>query len=808
MNYQLLLPRLSAAFSSTPPLMLRSWLQRQLSRQSFSRLTIAARITVIALTLALPLNLVVVAAFWKFSRQASELQRTDLIYMARTLASAVDAKLGEYITLAEDLARSPALLNGDLKAFEVEARLAGSSSPDTSFFVANLDGEMIASAASLRGGVLAPRDPLILAEQKRAFETHTAVIGDLQELPISQARMATITVPVFKDGQPFRSLSVALNGEAFLHLLNERELPGNWTASIIDGQGRYIASATGGQAGQLAFDGRRKASDQDDSFATFSIEGRQAVKASAHSLVSGWMIDVAIKNPFLQSAVLNYVRWATALTLGLSIASILFASATARGITASLKELQLKASALLSGRAPPIPPAGPPEVSELWQSLTQSVARRDQSEQALRESEEKLRLALDAAELGIWRWIPGKGAGQMEWDSRCRALFGVSHDACITYATWANAIAPEDRMRAEAKVAGALDPGDSHDETICEYRVRHPDGAMHWLSSMGRAFFEPDPGSNSGRRALVMAGAIRDVTDIRSAEAALRESEERFRGIFEHAGTGIAITDMEGRFHACNPAFSTMLGYSEQELRQLALPAVLHPEDRDANLALTAKLATLEIPSFEFVCRYLKKDGHFIWVHKYVSLLSDTAGEPTNILVLVTDITERKRQEEQITLLMREVNHRSKNMLTVVQAVARQTLTASPEDFLDRFGKRVEALATNQDLLVKNAWRGVDLHDLVRSQLAHFEDLIGTRIKLEGPPVFISAPAAQAIGMALHELATNAGKYGALSQADGRVGISWSIQWPERGHETFMMSWHEQCSHQITAPPNEASARP
>ena len=149
---------------------------------------------------------------------------------------------------------------------------------------------------------------------------------------------------------------------------------------------------------------------------------------------------------------------------------------------------------------------------------------------------------------------------------------------------------------------------------------------------------------------------------------------------------------------------------------------------------------------------------------------------------------------------MREVNHRSKNMLALVQAVARQTLAANPQDFLDRFGRRVEALAASQDLLVRNAWKGVDLEDLVRSQLAPFEDLIGTRIDLQGAPLFVSASAAQAIGMAVHELATNAGKYGALSGAKGRVEIVWSVEREDPDGEVFIMSWREQSAHPIAPP--------
>ncbi len=176
--------------------------------------------------------------------------------------------------------------------------------------------------------------------------------------------------------------------------------------------------------------------------------------------------------------------------------------------------------------------------------------------------------------------------------------------------------------------------------------------------------------------------------------------------------------------------------------------------------------------------------------------------EETNakLIAAQVDIDERKRHEEQITLLLREINHRSKNMLSVVQAIARQTAAASPDDFIDRFAERIEALAASQDLLVKNDWRGVDLQELARSQLGHFQDLVDKRIELRGPPLLISASAAQAIGMALHELATNAGKYGALSDGCGRVEVVWRLERGKDG-ETFVISWRERGGPPVTAPP-------
>jgi PAS domain S-box-containing protein len=284
------------------------------------------------------------------------------------------------------------------------------------------------------------------------------------------------------------------------------------------------------------------------------------------------------------------------------------------------------------------------------------------------------------------------------------------------------------------------------------------------------------------------------------AEEAARESEARFRRVFKHAASGIAIKDLEGRFQACNPAYASMLGYTEDELCAFACEDLMHPDDRASNLAAQKRLIACEIPSFESVTRYFKKGGGILWAQRQVSLLQDDAGRPAGIIVLLTDMTGHKRHEEQISLLMGEVNHRAKNMLTVVQSIARQTVATKPEDFIERFGERIGALAANHDLLVKNGWRGVDLGELVCSQLAHFKDLIGTRIDLKGPQVMLAAPAAQTIGMALHELATNAGKYGALSNGAGRVEIGWGLDCTEASQEIFTMSWHESGGPSVTAP--------
>ena len=155
------------------------------------------------------------------------------------------------------------------------------------------------------------------------------------------------------------------------------------------------------------------------------------------------------------------------------------------------------------------------------------------------------------------------------------------------------------------------------------------------------------------------------------------------------------------------------------------------------------------------------------------------------------DITERKRAEERDRILTAEVNHRAKNLLAVVQAVALQTASEDdPKEFAQNFNDRLAGLAASQDLLVQSHWRGVDTGELVRSQLSHFAGLIGQRILLNGPPAQLKASAAQTLGMAIHELATNASKYGALSSATGTIQVSWGIE-DQNQQPRFLMQWVE-----------------
>ena len=236
---------------------------------------------------------------------------------------------------------------------------------------------------------------------------------------------------------------------------------------------------------------------------------------------------------------------------------------------------------------------------------------------------------------------------------------------------------------------------------------------------------------------------------------------------------------------------------NEAPIEELLNP--VHPDDVERLwAAIAASLDPVDPQRSATAFRLRRRNGEVRWVETLGLAYFEGAGRerrPVSMVGTAQDITERKEREEREHLLMREINHRAKNMLSVVDAIAHQTATRTPEVFVERFSERIQSLSANQDLLIRSEWHGVEIEDLVRAQLAPFADLIGSRIVMRGPKSRLNAAAAQAIGLALHELTTNAGKYGALSKDTGLLHIDW---WTEA--ETFKMNWTEHDGPAVSPP--------
>ncbi len=178
------------------------------------------------------------------------------------------------------------------------------------------------------------------------------------------------------------------------------------------------------------------------------------------------------------------------------------------------------------------------------------------------------------------------------------------------------------------------------------------------------------------------------------------------------------------------------------------------------------------------------------------------AGEITGAISVWHDVTEHKRKDEQATILLRELSHRSKNLLSVIESILRQSAkgSGSKEDFVARFSERLHALANAHDLLARNNSLSVSMTDLIFSQVGHHWEPGQRRIAMSGLGVRLKPDAAQVIGMALHELSTNAAKYGALSNQTGRVSISWKIDLEDDDEPAFELKWIERGGPPVVLP--------
>jgi PAS domain S-box-containing protein len=293
-----------------------------------------------------------------------------------------------------------------------------------------------------------------------------------------------------------------------------------------------------------------------------------------------------------------------------------------------------------------------------------------------------------------------------------------------------------------------------------------------------------------------VTGAINLLVDVDSHQ----ENEiqaARLAAIVESSDDAIISKDLTGRITSWNRGATRIFGYGADEMIGASILRLIPPELRHEEVEILAKLGRGErIDHFETV--RVGKDGRRIDLSVTVSPLHNKAGKVVGASKVARDITERKQAAALQRLLFEELNHRVKNTLATIQAIANQSLrrSASPSDFVTSFGGRIHALARAHDLLVRSELKGSDIADVIREQV-----LLGPstdpRISYGGPSVTLDLRAGVHVALVLHELATNARKYGALSIPGGRLTIEW---WVEATGPELLISWREEGVPHVSAP--------
>lgn len=286
--------------------------------------------------------------------------------------------------------------------------------------------------------------------------------------------------------------------------------------------------------------------------------------------------------------------------------------------------------------------------------------------------------------------------------------------------------------------------------------------------------------------------------DVQHAEEESRRND-LLAAIVESSSDAIVSKDLSGIVTSWNRGAQLVFGYSAEEM--IGRPILtLIPEDRHSEeTEILERIRRGEkVEHFETIRR--RKNGELIHVSLTISPIRGAGGRIVGASKIARDITERVRAEQTQRLLMREVNHRSKNLLAVIEAMVRKTASSTPpHELVARVSQRLQALSAIQNLLVYGDWRGVDLRTLITTQAAPYTE--GRVLELEGPQLLLLPAAAQALGLAFHELASNAARHGSLSQSQGAVKVQWALT-NGKGEPELSLSWTETHGPQVATPAN------
>jgi PAS domain S-box-containing protein len=350
-------------------------------------------------------------------------------------------------------------------------------------------------------------------------------------------------------------------------------------------------------------------------------------------------------------------------------------------------------------------------------------------------------------------------------NERFRAIVGRGPEQIAADPIW-HFVPDPDRIEVELLFRRLLADGTSIER---EVQITRAEGGDRWIG-IHAAGLRGFGGDRAGATVVVF-----DVTQRRELERTLIDSESALRRVVEGAPFPMMVHAEDGEVIHLSAAWLRLTGYLASEIATVAAWTKLaHGAAPQTARADIERLFELDEPVEEGEYTIRVADGRsLVWAFRSAPIGRDGRGKRL-VVSMAADLTERKRSEERMRLLMREVDHRAKNALAVVQSILLLSRADDPEDFVDAVQGRVQAMARAHTLLASSHWAGADLLTMARDELAAYGG--NGRVHIAGDPVVIAPNAAQAVSMLLHELATNAAKYGGLSRLDGRVELTWSVE--------------------------------
>ena len=427
-----------------------------------------------------------------------------------------------------------------------------------------------------------------------------------------------------------------------------------------------------------------------------------------------------------------------------------------------------------------------------WIACVADITSSKQAENRLAERNAQFDLAGKLAKIGSFTY--DHATRKLQLSPGCAALYGLPEGTLeLSRNEWRALVHPEDLPKLDEKAGRALANGDS--EVLLEFRtVRH--GEMRWIESRTLISY------NEAGKPVRRIGAQIDVTERKQAEQALAERNTQLELAHKAARVGSYTYDVSTGMMRFSRANNVTYGLSERTLEVTAEQWLSRVHRDDIQRLRSEHIQAFKERRSELVSevRIVRPGGEVRWIEARSIIAYDHADRAVRMTGVYIDLTERRNSEDHKKMLIAELDHRVKNMLACVAAIAKrsQERGRSVKEFLDVLNGRINSLANAHALLSRSRWQGVGLGELVRSELA-FCAKDETSL-IEGPEVDLTAMATQTLAMVLHELTTNAAKYGALSNGHGRVMVRWRRQsrGPSRGK--LVLEWRETGGPPVVAP--------